>query len=295
MSHLKRAQSNKKLKMFSRETKYLLIFYKICGFNPKSFEQSKISLLILTIHIIWACYSTYSVTGFLIKRFHKKETLHFVNSFVQFSSALVAYWMIIIESFDQQNLSRFWCVFRKIDSLYYQKNGLKMQKHLFQFIEYFVAMILFLIILSQDILPCNCIWFVYLFLTKLCQNRAFYYLFYVELINCELKNVQKEVMKMVSVWETRKQYEERIHLFYDFERHRFKWIREYFRCIHEMVDCVNSAFGWSHVATILFCFHFVLTESNWIYSKLDKKPAHYIQSEFILRKILIDSRLSISI
>lgn len=91
--------------MFSRETKYLLVFCKMCGFNPKPFEQSKISLLILTVHIIWACYSTYSVTEFLIKRFHKKETLHFVNSFVQFSSALLAYWMIIIESFGQQNLS----------------------------------------------------------------------------------------------------------------------------------------------------------------------------------------------
>lgn len=41
-----------------------------------------------------------------------------------------------------------------------------------------------------------------------------------------------------------------------------------YEIICQMVDCINSAFCWSHFATILSLFHVALADINWTYTHM---------------------------
>lgn len=48
-----------------------------------------------------------------------------------------------------------------------------------------------------------------------------------------------------------------------------KKINAYCQLVHELSECMNQKFGWSYFTTILYCFHFPLTD--WALWELDQR------------------------
>lgn len=69
---------------------------------------------------------------------------------------------------------------------------------------------------------------------------------------------------------------------------QLKWIRQYFHNVCCMTKCMNEMFGWSHIAAILFCYYFLLTDLTWCYTScIDISLREQIGNHGII--ILIDS------
>lgn len=80
-----------------------------------------------------------------------------------------------------------------------------------------------------------------MFVVKVCHTRIFHYLLYLEIIEKNLEIVQIEVEQL------------------------FQTIRDLYEMIFEMVDDLNEIFGYSHLATVWFCFYFLLSDLNFVY------------------------------
>lgn len=108
------------------------------------------------------------------------------------------------------------------------------------------------------------LWLSDIFLLSMYQHRIFYYLFYLDLLRNELKTIVNKVKKMVRSLKIPKIYRKK-KTFKKFEQNRLKWIREYYKLIYEMNECLNSVLGWSNLVTILFSFALILTDLNRYY------------------------------
>lgn len=79
--------------------------------------------------------------------------------------------------------------------------------------------------------------------------RVFYYLLYVEIIKHQLKTIESYVRKMISSRNIRLK-----------RCKSFTWIRDYYHLTYKLVECINSMFGLSQLATITFSFNILLCD-----------------------------------
>lgn len=244
--------------MFSRQTLFILKFYDGFGFlNQYSTTQNyqKRIKIIFSIHLSIAIF-LYIFKGYVIV--HLKTfliPLDLVSELLQYSSASIAYFFITIESYAQQKKQKhFWKLYEKLrhqKSITWRKYFIKI---LFWF---FICIIPTITMFFQETID-PIIHIAYSYLQKVCQLRIFHYLFYLELIQFQLKFIENDIAIML--WRNERESPIRFN--------RLKSIREYYRIIQDMVDDLNEVFGWSHLFAVLFSFHYLLTDVNWAHSHL---------------------------
>lgn len=245
--------------MFSKSIVLLLKYFELCGFQPEYQNNNKKKDLILFIcHIILALFNTYILIdyGFFQKNIILIHPVRSFNHLFPLSSVLFAYWIIIIESYIQRGkLRKFWILLQDLDGQFNVNDSAKLSLFMFQFIEYLIATVILCLILCPFFLVktyTKLIWVVQILLTRMCQNRAFFYTFHLNLLEYQLKNIKNEIK--TPVWRCN-------------EKFLLKFQQNY-EIICRMVDCINSAFCCSRFATILSLFHVTLADINWTYTHM---------------------------
>lgn len=212
------------------------------------------------------------------------DTLGETNDTAKYMMILIVYCTIIIESNARCEIKKkLWIAFRKIDEQYCNHRNFKMQNYSWKFAEYFSAVSISYFLYLRGLLKFAggaflYFWFPHVFLMLLYQHRAFYYLFYLDLIENELRTIERELKMTIYAINDRRDHRNSLSM--KFERGRLKWIREYYELVYEISDCMNSVFGWSNLATISFSCLVLTTDINWLYWKWYNESYIYIFGKF---------------
>lgn len=267
--------------MFSKWIRYLLKCFDLCGFYTETNPNGKANLKIFIVHILMSSYFTCATIFFMMEPSASTDSsLDIVNNWIQFMSAVLTYWIIIIESYFRRSYKRrFWIIYGEIRQCRYKfrcrPENPNSKFYFFLLFEYFVCFSIIQLILWNFFISFvgNFIYFniSYIILVKMYQNRLFYCLFYLNLIKYELNSAEAELKFIVTI--SRNNFEE-------LDLSCLKPIREYYRLMYEMVRCINEVFGWSQVATILFSFYLPLTDLNWAYIRIHERTYAYIISAY---------------
>lgn len=258
--------------MFSKCIIYLLKYFDICGFHTETKIGGKTEFYTFLMHILLACFLTASIILYTMQPvFYESKTISLVNNTVQFSSAVITYWMIIFESYIQRKKQRqFWTIYKRISERNLNHRSPNLRIYLFKFCEFSIIFSCIQLILMKYFMAYRGHFFYFMFtyfvMVKMYQNRIFYYLFYVEIIKCELQHIQYDLKRIVA-----HSKQNRIK----WKMQRFEKIRNYFQSVYQMVQCINQVFGWSQFVTILFCLHLPLTDLNWAYVRLLERTTGY--------------------
>lgn len=237
------------------------------------------------ILIFYSVFGIIATDSFLqhLKRW-RYDTLGTVNDTVKLIGALLVYWSSIIESFSKRKIQQqFWEIYRSIETEYCTERTRIPWIFLWKFLTYIpIITIIYAFQYTDSFLDAptdeNSFWITYATIMTQNQNRAFYYLFYLEIIKFELTIIEQEVREVVQSIQV--EIDNKIRR--NFEVKRLKWIREYYLSVYELCECVNNVFGWSNVATVLYLFQVMLYHLNYIYWKwYNTDGVFYVQGLFV--------------
>lgn len=244
-------------KMFSRWKFCVFVLFTACGFYPEVptiSRNQKTLFAILLFHLYNFIMFVSSLDDTLDWMNKCLTKLDMTNETLQNVIAPLAYCLISIESFvKRKTMRRFWELYE--DMLAYShahRNSRMLCKYLAKFIECFIfsnaAIIYILVDANED---SDFMDVPYLFaqfvLSQISQIHLFYYLFYLELINFELKIIESKVKQELLCSLT------------------LKLLQKHYQSVYKMSECINSVFGWSSSVAILSVFTYFLTDTNWFY------------------------------
>lgn len=256
--------------MYPRWMLNLLFYFDLWGFCTqikRSPNQLKFDRSMLTLHIIFASISTLLISKYLSRPGDDK--LGMVNDIMKFTVLLLVYWLSIFELYSKRRIQRqFWCIVHYIDKRFcslqrFNLGYYPMKIEIYFTLTIFIHSIFFKQLLSSTRIKFLYFWITYILIVWIYQNRAFYYLFYLEWIKNELKIVNHEAHEIVATYQ-KKILIKRLRIF---QRNRFKWLRQYYGSTYDLSDALNIIFGWSNVVTILVSVHLILADLNWFYWK----------------------------
>lgn len=279
--------------MFSNRINCILVFFDFCGFYSEyrtTTTYRKISFIIFVFHLILCLlFTIYSIQLTIwLNRFSSK--LNMVNEMSLFFIVLFNCWVVIIESFHRRKTQRkLWQICHRIDKYYARHDQVKLQSFVCKFLEYFIVYPILMIYLLRDVMLNAGVHISailsYSLLLQTCRIRVFFYLFYLELIIYELGLITNELKRKLDIYKVNKFLSRTCTVnckLNQFERSRFKWLREYYLSIQELSNCVNSIFGWSSFLTILFSFNTLFTDINTMYSFGYRKSIFYLVGKLVL-------------
>lgn len=252
--------------MYPKWMKYTLCYFDLWGFytefNSTPFYQKLKKLFV--IHMILGVAAEILFLMYTEER--EKNILGTLNDAVKLQGFQIFYWVTIFESFTKRKKQQeFWTILQEIDRKHRSHRALRLNRYIFYSI--FGA---FMISLSHAAVIYECFtfrakyahfWILYIIIIVMFQNRIFYCLFYIEIIESELRTIYRDLEEMKSIISAGEL------LRMKFERNRLKWIREYNSLIYDLCHKVNSVMGWSNTVTTIFSFVLLLTDINWIYWK----------------------------
>lgn len=243
--------------MLPKEIQWYLIFYDVFGFNSGTSKLSQsrgIVYCIEFIHILSAIFFTLTKFKFLFELYQLNGTISTVNESLQYSATLYTYWLIIMDSICcQSSHKRFWKLIQQIDEKFCSQSHLRFRTYLAKMIAFFLVNISVSANGTTRLLRHNIV-YSYTLWAKICFLRMFYYIFCLKIVHFQLKNIDKELDKLI----LRK-------LNVAEHNRRLKWTRQYISIIDEMTNHLNKIFGWSNAAVIFCCFYYILTCLNWIF------------------------------
>lgn len=253
--------------MLSKWTISLLIYFTAMGLRPelpKFSLQRKISRL---VHILYVClaivltYYCFEIVKWLSATATKVEV---INGMIQYFLGLLTYYIFIFEVFIQRkNQKRFWLLLQNVNQQhsFAQKNVIVMHSYFAKIVEYYLAFAsLMYYFVHFRLSKFSLIWLAYNLLYFITLNQIFYCLFYMDLLLFKLKSIENSVKRMS---ESLNKYKYSSKFFGKFTS--FIWIRECYRLINEMNDCIQSNFGCSISAIIPYIFIVLLSQINWSY------------------------------
>lgn len=231
----------------------VLTFFDIFGYNTGSSRLSRRKTMIIVlyfVHISMALIFSFYIfhLTFILKYLRFVELM---NSLFQYSTAILTYWFIVIDSvFHRKEHRHFWAILQQIDEFIHPQNHFNLKIYLIKFIQYmFTTFISVCMIIPMH--DFSDVALIVVTVVKLCQIRIFYYIFCVEVLHFQLNVIENEIQKM------NKMMDFKVGVF------QFRWIREYYYHVFRMTCILNKFFDWSHVAAVSFCFYLLLTELNW--------------------------------
>lgn len=261
----------------------MLCYFDVCGSNSGSSRVSQNRLanyFIYFVHISMATFLTLFEFRLIADYYPSLGLTEAISESLEYSAALYTYWLIILDSLmHRQAHEIFWNTLHHIDRYFSCQPKYAIRSYMVKFYAYTIKTISMLVIrLTISSIAGFIIDFAYIVLFIVCEVRMFYYLYCLEILHMQLKIVESEVRTMRAILNATKFRE--CHLpncnvittCESFEMQRMKWIREYFHCVHKMMSSLNIVFGWSHVGAIMFCFYYLLTESNWLYIHFNNIP-----------------------
>lgn len=257
-------------KIFSKWIVYLLKFYRILGFftdyTPEPRINQKCPLLLQVLHGLTGISLLIFGCRFIRKPELFEEVLLLANGLIKFFCSLACYWLSVVELYAKRKSQRnFWRILERIDLHYYQHDNLQMGCYLVKLIEFMSVITMTHIVRKHnavfDDLLAMLVFYGYYVAMEICMCRSFYYLFYVEVIKHELQIIENEVREMAEVSQENSAY---LILKY-FRKNRFKWTRDYYQLVYALTGCMNSMFGFSQLATIMFPFIVLVTDIAWIH------------------------------
>lgn len=194
---------------------------------------------------------------FILQLYESVGLIETINEIVEYCASVYAYWLIILDSFvHRQAHKRFWQTVQQIDKHVCCLSHFEFRRYMAEFIEFFAIRISIIVI---NMILVNFertgIYIAYMIPIQICQIRVFYYIFGLEAIQFQLECIEREIVR------TRTGSSNSILA----EVINFKRIRKNFECIYKSSDLLNTIFGFSQVAAVLFCFYSMFTDLNYIY------------------------------
>lgn len=194
----------------------------------------------------------------MLKYYSSLGLTEVISEFLEYSSPLCAYWLIIFDPiYHQRTHILFWKTFEQIIIEHFDNQAdFNFRNYLIKLIEFFGIKIFTIfgrILLYDEVM----VGIAYDILFKLCQVRLFYYLFCLEVLHSQLIVIQAE-LETINIENSLT----RIRFANSLKLHRF---RRYFHFVHKMFELLHQMCGCSNVAAILFCFYLILTEANWTF------------------------------
>lgn len=266
-------------KMFSKSVVALLKFFDLCGFQTgiaKIMHSKERRKCIFALHCVCAFTLSYFVVGYASEPILLGEVLpYFVNEIFQILNGMSTHWVIIIESYARRNIQqKFWNTYKYIDQHHVKCKKSLLRTYKIKFIEFFsvvtIIQIIFMCYFTHYVGNYYFFRFSYLVSQIVYHYRVFYYLFYLELIEFELKTIKIELETIAKITQRNDSNDE------NFNVNCLKKIQNHYQLIFELTEFLNQIFGWSNFATILYCFHLPLTDLNWGLWELHKRTATYI-------------------
>lgn len=250
--------------MLSSRIVHILNFFDAFGYCTESsalINYQKIKFLIVFGHFVLAVLFTLYQFQIVFEFYPLIGLLAVANELVQYVFGLCTYWLIIFESFLNRQAHRcFWQIVQRTHT-FHSNQFMHFYGYLWQLIEFFfITILLYLLMYWLSALPQSSSIFVYLVLITMCQIRVFYYLFLLGILNSQLKAIENEIItiKNISQFQRDSKYPVSLQL------KRFKSVADYYQCVIEMTQLLNEIFGWSQIATVLFCFFTFMTNLNWL-------------------------------
>lgn len=273
--------------MLSKQIVRILNFFDIFGYYTESSaltKYRKIQLLVFTIQILLATIFTLYQFRLAMELYKLVGPLQTVNEMLQYTIGLCTYWLIIFDSVVyRRKHQNFWKILERIDNDFC-KQFMCFRGYLCKFLGYFLVSITLyaLTYILHAIAPIDGV-FIYFALIIICQLRVFYYVFCLEIVNWQFQMIQHEliIMKQRSLniafvdvgGASNSILQSRTHEANDFfDLKCLKWVNEYYGCIIEMTELLNTIFGWSQFASVLFGFYSLLTDLNWCYVSFNLSP-----------------------
>lgn len=268
---------------------FLLKCFDICGFFPEIHTFSAFrSIYKYLLHILWAIMLTVFITTYLKQPEVVDDVLPYtVNVFIQYTCGIFTYWVIIIESYTKCKTQRqFWQIYECMNHRrrahtrpsFLSVYSLKLMEFLIVVVPVQVYFLIYFMIIVG-----NYFFFrlAYIYSVTVNQCRVFYYLFYLNLVKCELDSMKNDLQDMIELINTPIiQTVESIDQTIDFvgantnvHSNRLHEIYGYYQQIHQLSDCINHIFEWSHFLTVLFCFQLLLSDGNWALLTLHEREA----------------------
>lgn len=246
--------------MVAIDLECLLRFFDIFGYNSGSSYLSshrKIAHFIYIIHILLAIFYTLFKIHLIFGLFSTFQLIERINSVFQYSSALYCYWLIIFDSiFYRQEHQIVWKILKKINAFNFHQFNSTFDYFVLKSTEYFCVTFLSIVVVGISSGISYEIALVYHVLVKICEVRAFYYIFCIEILNSKIQTINSELN------------ENKNNSNFWLNSKAFQRIREFYDRIYEMSNSLNEVFGLSQVATILYFFYRILTDLNWMQAHL---------------------------
>lgn len=231
-----------------------LKFFDICGFNTQLTNLSSntnITYLISSVHVLMAASFTIHELFFFHKFYDSAGLIETINELIECFASLLTYYFIIFDSiFHRQAHLSFWTLFQRSNN-----KALVPRGYVFKIVEFFSANIVIDFITvgyyrfgGYVDFVAVLVYVAYMIPVKICQIRLFYYIFCLEMILFQLKIIEVELKSLA------------IKTNYDLT----KWMR-HFEHVHELIQLTNEIFDLSQVSTVLFCFHVLFTDMNYLY------------------------------
>lgn len=275
--------------MLSRRMKFILYIFDVCGYCTGTTVLSTHKWTIPLIFILHFTLATYFV-------FHKfyliadlsvtYDRIEVANLLMKYATESYTYWLILLDSLEhREHNKQFWNIYAKIDE-YFCIQDTNFRYFLIKFIGYIpILIILFTLNSWIDAFPHTRSLFLYLALVMIVDLRVFYYIFCLDVLQHQLKTIEKEYKFMVEFSDKIKRHplkNLRSASFYaPFELKRFKWTREYIYHVHEMVELLNKIFGWSQVCVVLLCFYNCAGDLFWFYGVFEDKSLFQVSCKSI--------------
>lgn len=275
--------------MYPKWLNRLFLLFNLWGLStrfPKYSNQSKFHFIIFILHIILASLATIFIAFYLIRP--DDDKIARLNDYLKFSVLIFVSWLSLIELYSKQKLQN---IFREyvflIDQRFCSHKQYKLKNYLNKLKIYFIfAAVSYAYYLYRLVHRSGTkfilFWFSYSFMLIFFKIRSFYYVFYLEFIKNELKIIDHEVTAMLNDCNVVQLncVNRKRRFVVKFYRNRFNWIRQYYGLVYDMCCTVNTLFSWSNIVVILFTFHLILIDINWVYWKLLNKFQFYMNGNF---------------
>lgn len=245
--------------------KNYLNFFDLCCFNTGQTEitssQRRIGFL-FAIHISLALSFVYVKFHLFYYLCALMGFLPAINELVEYSGSLYTYWLIIFDSFVYRNAHKqLWLLIQRIDMDVHQSGTFTFYCYKIKFMEFLAASTAPIINIFVDSIERFVVYIVYIIPVRICQIRIFYYILCLQPIRMQLKQIERDVDRMCSLQ------------CIENGRSQLKELREKFQCVYEIVELLNTIFGWSHVAAVSYSFFSIFTDSNYLYVHVNKLTA----------------------
>lgn len=242
----------------------ILNFFDIFGYNSgtsKLTKNRRVAHFICFVHILLVFVFAWCKVRLILKLIHAMRWVEFFNQMLKYSAALYTFWLVIFDAIFQQRSHRhFWKILQMINAHFAPQNTVNIVPYMRKFVVFFSITISSILIFYFSTKAHNRtidvrapVFMNFIILIRLCQLRVFYYVFCVEMVDCQLKMIKNKLKSVKS------------QMNFSSTMRDFHWIRGYFHCVYEMATHLNEMFGWSHVAAVSFCFYLLLSDLNWFY------------------------------